>query len=135
MENWKKCRFDFQTCLHPNQDYPESVKDISLEKIRHLENSILHNRPDPKLALLPKGGHKKIPEKMCKTFARHCRAASVLSTQSCFSSFEKQYQVFNGLDGVKVPLLVCTNHITNEKHAHHGFLAPRPYLCSTSLSA
>ena len=39
-----------------------------------------------------------------------------------------------GLDGLKVPLLVCTNHINNEKHVHHGFLAPRPYLCSTSLS-
>ncbi len=23
--------------------------------------------------------------------------------------------------------------INNEKHVHHGFLAPRPYLCSTSL--
>ncbi len=55
-------------------------------------------------------------------------------TQSCFSSFEKQYQVFNGLDGLQVPLLVCTNHINNEKHVHHGFLAPRLYLCSTSLN-
>ncbi len=26
-----------------------------------------------------------------------------------------------------------TNHINNKKHVHHGFLAPRPYLCSTSL--
>ncbi len=34
------------------------------------------------------------------------RDASVLSTQSCFSSFEKQYQVFNELDGLKGPLLV-----------------------------
>ncbi len=39
----------------------------------------------------------------------------------------------NGLDGLKVPLLVYTNHINNKKHVHHGFLAPRPYLCSTSL--
>ncbi len=72
MENWKKCRFDFQTCLHSNQDYSETVKDISSEKIRHLENSILHNRPVPKLASLPQGGHQKNREKMCKTYARHC---------------------------------------------------------------
>ncbi len=25
------------------------------------------------------------------------------------------------------------NHINDEKQVHHGFLAPRPYLCSTSL--
>ncbi len=25
------------------------------------------------------------------------------------------------------------HHINNEKHVHHGFQAPRPYLCSTSL--
>ncbi len=25
------------------------------------------------------------------------------------------------------------NHINNKKHVHHGFLAPQPYLCSTSL--
>ncbi len=25
-------------------------------------------------------------------------------------------------------------HINNKKHVHHGFLAPWPYLCSTSLS-
>ncbi len=29
---------------------------------------------------------------------------------------------------------IFTNHINNEKHVHHGFLAPRPYLCSTSLN-
>ncbi len=29
--------------------------------------------------------------------------------------------------------MLYTNHINNEKHVHHGFLAPRPYLCSTSL--
>ena len=39
----------------------------------------------------------------------------------------------HGLDGLKVPLPVYTNHINNKKHVHHGFLAPRPYLCSTSL--
>ncbi len=66
-------------------------------------------------------------------YSQGARAASVLSTRSCFCSFEKQYQVFNGLDGLRVPLLVYTNHIDNEKHVHHGFLAPRPYLCSTSL--
>ncbi len=32
-----------------------------------------------------------------------------------------------------VPLLEYTNHINNKKHVHHGFLGPRPYLCSTSL--
>ena len=66
MENWKKCRFDFQTCLHSNQDYSETVKDISLEKIRHLENSILQNQLVPKLAPLPQGGHKKIREKCAR---------------------------------------------------------------------
>ena len=29
---------------------------------------------------------------------------------------------------------IFTNHINNEKHVHHAFLTPRPYLCSTSLS-
>ncbi len=61
------------------------------------------------------------------------RAASILSTQSCSSSFEKQYQVFNDLDGLKGPLLVYTNHINKERHVHHGFLAHQAYLCSTSL--
>ncbi len=44
-------------------------------------------------------------------------------------------KVFNGLDGLKGPLLVhvYTNHINNEKCMHHGFLAPHAYLCSTSL--
>ena len=68
MENWKKCHLDFQTCLHPNQDYSETVKDISSEKIRPLENSILHNLPVPKLAPLPKGGHKKIGKKNVQDF-------------------------------------------------------------------
>ena len=72
MQNWKKCRFDFQTCLYPNQDYSETVKDISSGKIRHLKNSILHNRLILKLAPLPEGRHKKIRKKMCKTYARHC---------------------------------------------------------------
>ncbi len=26
-----------------------------------------------------------------------------------------------------------TNHLNNEKHMHHGFLAPQPHLCSTSF--
>ncbi len=43
------------------------------------------------------------------------------------------HPIFNGLDGLKVPLLY-TNHINNKKHVHHGFLEPRSYLCSTSLS-
>ena len=34
---------------------------------------------------------------------------------------------------IKVLLLVYTNHTNNEKHVHHGFLAHRFYLCSTSL--
>ncbi len=81
MEKWKKCRLDFQTCLHSNQDYSETVKDISKEKIRHLENSILHNRPVPKLAPLPQGATKKIERKcarlmpltvfLCLKFAWH----------------------------------------------------------------
>ena len=68
MENWKKCRFNFQTYLHPNQDYSESVKDISSEKMRHLENSILHNRPVPKLAPLPQGGPQKNSGKNVQDF-------------------------------------------------------------------
>ncbi len=63
-------------------------------------------------------------------YSEGARAASVLSTQSCFSSFEKQYQVLNGLDGLKGPLLVYTNHMNNEKHVYHGFLALQAYLCS-----
>ena len=43
------------------------------------------------------------------------------------------YEVFNGLDGLKGPLLVYIIHINNEKHMHHGFLASQVYLCSTSL--
>ncbi len=66
MENRKKCRSDFQTCLHPNQDYSETVKDISSEKIRNLENSILHNRPFTKLEPLPQGGHKKFGKKCAR---------------------------------------------------------------------
>ncbi len=31
-------------------------------------------------------------------------------------------------------ILVYTNHISNEKHMHHGILAPWAYLCSTSLN-
>ncbi len=41
----------------------ETVKDISSEKIRQLENSISQNWPVPKLASLPQGVHKKIEEK------------------------------------------------------------------------
>ncbi len=59
MENWKKCRFDFQACLHSNQDCSETVKDISLEKISHLENSILHNQTVPKLPPPSPGGPRK----------------------------------------------------------------------------
>ncbi len=66
MGNWKKCRFDFQTCFHSKQDYLETVKDISKEKVRHLENSILHNPPVPKLAPPPPGGHKKIERKCAR---------------------------------------------------------------------
>ncbi len=29
--------------------------------------------------------------------------------------------------------MLYTNHINNKKHVHHAFLAPQPYLCSTSL--
>ncbi len=29
---------------------------------------------------------------------------------------------------------IFTYHMNNEKHVHHGFLAPWPYLCSTSLN-
>ncbi len=47
---------------------------------------------------------------MCSQGAR---AASVLSTQSCFTNFEKYYHVFNSLDDLKGPLLVYTNHINN----------------------
>ncbi len=83
------------------------------------------------LALMP----KSTPVIFCdnRMYSQGARAASVLSTHSCFSTSQKQYRVFNGLDGLKVPLLVYTNHINNKKHVHHGFLAPRPYLCSTSL--
>ncbi len=48
-----------------------------------------------------------------------------LSTQSCFISFKKMPS-YNCLDGVKGPLLLCTNHTNNEKHMHHDFLAPGP---------
>ncbi len=78
---------------------------------------------------------KRTPVIFCdnRRYSQGARAASVLSTQSYFTTFEKEYQVFNGLDGLKVRLLVYTNHINNEKHVHHGFLAPWSYLCSTSL--
>ncbi len=29
---------------------------------------------------------------------------------------------------------IFTYHINNKKQVHHGFLAPRAYLCSTSLT-
>ncbi len=40
--------------------------------------------------------------------------------------------MFNGGSPYRFTI-VYTNDINNEKHVHHGFLAPRPYLCSTSL--
>ena len=63
------------------------------------------------------------------------RAASVLSTQSCFTSFENWYKVFDGLDGVKGPLLACMTHMNHEMHMHLCFLASQVYLCSTLLTA
>ncbi len=62
------------------------------------------------------------------------RAASVLSTRSCFSSFEKWYRLLNCLDGIKGSTLVNTNHINCEICTEHCFLAPWVYLCSTSLT-
>ncbi len=62
-----------------------------------------------------------------RIYSQGARAVSVLSTQSCFSRFKKEYQVFNGLDGLKGPLLVCTNHTNNEKHLLHGLLVPKVY--------
>ncbi len=40
-------------------------RDIFGKKIMHLENSILHNRPVPKLAPLPQGCHKKNIVRKC----------------------------------------------------------------------
>ena len=68
MENWKKCRFGFQTCLHLNQDYSETIKDNYLfeKKTGQLENSISQNRPVPKSAPPPApGGPQKKIEKKC----------------------------------------------------------------------
>ena len=62
-------------------------------------------------------------------YSQSARAASVLSTH--FTSFEKQYQFFNGLDVLKGLLLVYTNHINNEKCMHH---ITKAYLYSTSLN-
>ncbi len=66
--------------------------------------------------------------------SKGARAASVLSTQSCFFSFEKWYRLLNGLDGIKGSILVYTNHINYEICIEHCFLAPWVYLCSTSLN-
>ncbi len=115
MGNWKKCRFNFQTYLHPNQDYSETVKDISSEKIRHLENSILHNQPVTKLAPLPQGGRKEIREKMCKTFARHC------TQYKCYYSFP-QSKVSKRVIPVSSMVNVEQNanmSITKLHHMHH----------------
>ncbi len=38
--------------------------------------------------------------------------------------------MFNGGSHCGFTKHTCIN---NEKHVHHGFLTPRPYLCSTSL--
>ncbi len=84
------------------------------------------------LALIRNSNHANFSDHRIN--CQDARAASVLSTLSCLPSFEKQYQVFNGLDGLKGPLLVYTNHINNKKHMHHDFLAPQAYLSSTSLS-
>ncbi len=62
------------------------------------------------------------------------RASSVLSTPSCFSSFEKWYRLLYGLNGIKGSILVWTNHINYEKCIEQWFLAPWVYLCSTSLT-
>ncbi len=44
-------------------------------------------------------------------YSQSTRAGSILSTHSCFSSFEKQYQVLNGIDGLKVPLLGSVHYL------------------------
>ncbi len=81
-----------------------------------------------------------ITEVYCTNFGVHrmnskaARAASVLSTRSCFTSFVNWYKVFNGLDGVKGPLLACMNHMNHEMYIHPCFLAPWVYICSTSLT-
>ncbi len=41
--------------------------------------------------------------------------------------------MFNGGSSYTFTILVYTNHINNEKHMHHGSMAPQAYLCSTSL--
>ncbi len=40
------------------------------------------------------------------------------------------FTIHPNLTGIYM-LLVYTNHINNEKHMHHGFLAPQAYLCGT----
>ncbi len=99
----------------------KTVKDISAEKIRHLDNSILHNRPVPKLAPLPQGGHKKILEKMCKTFARHCTFHLGISTLDLYHTISQnqlkklssqliQYNAWmNDLPTVRVFLMIWFN--------------------------
>ncbi len=62
MENWKKCRFDFQTCLHSNQDYSDkALGELNITK-----------STSSKIGPPPPGGQKKNREKMCKTYACHC---------------------------------------------------------------
>ena len=44
--------------------------------------------------------------------------------------------MFNGGSSYKKKLCAgYTNHINNERYMHRGFLAPKAYLCSTSLQA
>ncbi len=42
--------------------------------------------------------------------------------------------IFDGLDGVKGPLLACMTHMNHEMYMHLCFLAPQVYLCSASLT-
>ena len=49
-----------------------------------------------------------------KNYSQGARAASVLSTHSCFTPFEEWHQASNGLDGLKGLLKVCPSHINND---------------------
>ncbi len=57
-----------------------------------------------------------------RMYNQAARAACVLNTQTCFSSFKKQYKVFNRIHRLRGPLIVYTNDINYEKYTHHGFL-------------
>ncbi len=90
----------------------------------------LHNRPCEFLAHLPQGGHKKIGIKcvflLTQTVKRHL--CKLYLRMYCIGTEASVFMFNRGSCYGFTIHPMFTNHINNEKHMYHGFLAPRAYL-------